>query len=130
MAERPLSPHITVYKWAYTMTLSILHRATGVALAVSLIGLVVWLSSLSLGRDAYADVRPWLSSVPFKIVLALAVLALVYHLSNGLRHLVWDLGFGFERAQARRSAVLVLVVTLVLAAICAYWIFHSAAGAA
>lgn len=129
MAERPLSP-FWVYKWAYTMTLSILHRATGVALAVSLIGLVVWLSSLSLGADAYASVRPWLSALPFKLILALAVLALIYHLCNGLRHLAWDLGFGFERAQARRSALLVMIVTLIVTAICAYCIFRSASGVA
>ena len=57
MAERPLSPHITVYRWAYTMTLSILHRVTGVALALALLGLVAWLVSASLGADAYAAMR-------------------------------------------------------------------------
>jgi succinate dehydrogenase / fumarate reductase cytochrome b subunit len=130
MAERPLSPHITVYRWAYTMTLSILHRVTGVALAVSLLGLVLWLVSASLGADAYAALLPLLTSLPGKLLAALAVAALIYHFCNGLRHLAWDLGWGFERADARRSAVLVVAVTLIGAAICIYFIFCHSAGAA
>jgi succinate dehydrogenase / fumarate reductase cytochrome b subunit len=130
MAERPLSPHITVYRWAYTMTLSILHRITGVALALALLGLVAWLVSASLGADAYAALLPMLTSVPGKLLAALAAAALIYHFCNGLRHLAWDLGWGFERADARRSAVLVVAVTLIGAAICFYLIFGHSAGAA
>jgi succinate dehydrogenase / fumarate reductase, cytochrome b subunit len=129
MAERPLSPHITVYRWAYTMTLSILHRISGVALAVSLIGFVLWLVSASLGADAYAAILPLLIGVPCKLVLTLAVAALIYHLCNGLRHLAWDMGWGFERADARRSAALVVLATLIGAAVCCYFIFRPGAGA-
>src|ERR1700689_1428948 len=129
MAERPLSPHITVYRWAYTMTLSILHRVTGVALAVALIGLVAWLVAASRGADAYAALLPLLTGVPGKLLIALAVAALIYHFCNGLRHLAWDLGFGFERADARRSALLVIAVTLIGAALCLYFIFRPGAGA-
>jgi succinate dehydrogenase / fumarate reductase, cytochrome b subunit len=125
MAERPLSPHITVYRWAYTMTLSILHRVTGVALAVALIGLVAWLVAASMGADSYAALLPLLTGVPGKLVIALAVAALIYHCCNGLRHLAWDLGFGFERADARRSALLVIAVTLIGALLCLYFIFRS-----
>lgn len=130
MAERPLSPHITVYRWAYTMTLSILHRVTGVALALALLGLVAWLVSASMGPDTYAALQPWLISLPGKLLAALAVAALVYHFCNGLRHLAWDMGWGFERAAARRSAALVIAVTLIGAAICIYLIFGRSAGAA
>jgi succinate dehydrogenase / fumarate reductase cytochrome b subunit len=130
MAERPLSPHITVYRWAYTMTLSILHRITGVALALALLGLVAWLVSASLGADAYAALVPLLSSLPGRLLSALAVAALIYHFCNGLRHLAWDLGWGFERADARRSAALVIAMTLIGAAICIYFIFFRSAGAA
>jgi succinate dehydrogenase / fumarate reductase, cytochrome b subunit len=130
MAERPLSPHITVYRWAYTMTLSILHRITGVALALALLGLVLWLVSVSLGAAAYAAMVPLLISLPGKLLAALAVTALIYHFSNGLRHLAWDMGWGFERADARRSAALVVAVTLIGAAICIYFIFGRSAGAA
>ena len=130
MAERPLSPHITVYRWAYTMTLSILHRVTGVALAVSLLGFVAWLVSASRGADAYAAMLPLLTSVPCKLLLSLAVAALIYHLCNGLRHLAWDMGWGFERADARRSAALVVIATLIAAAVCCYFIFRLGAGPA
>jgi succinate dehydrogenase / fumarate reductase cytochrome b subunit len=130
MAERPLSPHITVYRWAYTMTLSILHRITGVALALALLGLVIWLVSASLGADAYAAVMPLLVSVPGRLLAALAVAALIYHFCNGLRHLAWDMGWGFERGDARRSAALVIAVTLIGAAICIYFIFGRGTGGA
>jgi succinate dehydrogenase / fumarate reductase, cytochrome b subunit len=130
MAERPLSPHITVYRWAYTMTLSILHRITGVALAVALLGFTAWLVSASLGAQAYAALLPLLTGVAGKLLVALAVTALIYHFCNGLRHLAWDLGWGFERADARRSAALVVALTLIGAAVCIYFIFRSGAGAA
>ncbi len=124
MAERPLSPHLTVYRWSYTMTLSILHRLTGVALAASLLGLVVWLVGASLGADAYAALLPLLTSLPAKLLLALAVTALIYHFCNGLRHLAWDMGWGFERADARRSALLVVALTVIGAAVCIYLMFR------
>jgi succinate dehydrogenase / fumarate reductase cytochrome b subunit len=130
MAERPLSPHITVYRWAYTMTLSILHRISGVALALALLGLIAWLVSASLGADAYAAILPLLTGMAGKILVALAVTALIFHFCNGLRHLAWDLGWGYERTDARRSAVLVLAVTLIGAALCLYFIFRPGAGAA
>jgi len=129
MAERPLSPHITVYRWAYTMTLSILHRVTGVALAVALIGLVAWLVAASMGADSYAALLPLLTGMPGRLLIALAVAALIYHCCNGLRHLAWDLGLGFERADARRSALLVVAVTLIGAVLCLYFIFRSAGAA-
>jgi succinate dehydrogenase / fumarate reductase cytochrome b subunit len=130
MAERPLSPHITVYRWAYTMTLSILHRVTGVVLALALLGFVVWLVGASLGADAYAAIVPRLISMPGKLLSSLAVTALIYHFCNGLRHLAWDMGWGFERTDARRSAALVVAVTLIGAAVCIYFIFGRSPGAA
>ena len=130
MAERPLSPHITVYRWAYTMTLSILHRVSGVALAVALLAFVAWLTAASLGADAYAALLPLVVSVPGKLLMTLSLVALIYHFCNGLRHLAWDMGWGFERADARRSAALVLAATLVASALCVYLIFGRSAGAA
>jgi len=128
MAERPMSPFL-VYRWAYTMTLSILHRVTGVALAVSLIGLVGWLVSASLGTQSYESVLPVVSSPLFKAVAALASVALIYHFCNGLRHLAWDIGLGFERAQARRSATLVIAATVIIGALCIYLIVVHSSGA-
>ena len=128
MAERPLSPHITVYRWAYTMTLSILHRVSGVALAVALLAFVAWLTAASLGADAYAPLLPLVVSLPGKLLMTLSLVALIYHFCNGLRHLAWDMGWGFERADARRSAALVLAATLVASALCVYLIFGRSAG--
>jgi succinate dehydrogenase / fumarate reductase, cytochrome b subunit len=130
MAERPLSPHITVYRWAYTMTLSILHRVSGVVLALTLLGFVAWLVSASRGEAAYAAALPLLTSAPSKLLMVLAVAALIYHFCNGLRHLAWDMGWGFERADARRSALLVVVGTVIGVAVCLYFMFRSGAGPA
>lgn len=124
MAERPLSPHLSVYRFAYTMTLSILHRITGVALAVCLLGLIVWLVGISLGPDAYAMLLPALHSWPIGVLIALALIALVYHFCNGLRHLGWDMGLGFERPQARGTARLVVIGTVLLGAACVYFLFR------
>src|SRR4029077_10050387 len=99
MAERPLSPFTKTfgeggYRWAYTNTLSILHRVTGVSLVFALLGLVVWLIGASFGPASYAAFLPVFVSVPARIVISLAVIALAFHFWNGLRHLAWDAGWG------------------------------------
>ena len=130
MAERPLSPFTRLfgesgYRWAYTMTLSILHRVTGVALVFALLGLVIWLIGTSFGAASYRAFLPLFTAVPAKIVISLAISALLYHFCNGLRHLAWDLGWGFERAAARRSAILVVVATLLGSALCVVCLFRA-----
>jgi succinate dehydrogenase / fumarate reductase cytochrome b subunit len=122
MEQRPLSPFL-VYRWAYTMTLSILHRISGVALTLALVVLVGWLLSVSLGASAYAAVLPALSAWPVRVLMALAAVALIYHFCNGLRHLAWDMGWGFERSAARASGAVVVIVTLIASAICIYLLF-------
>jgi succinate dehydrogenase / fumarate reductase cytochrome b subunit len=124
MPERPLSPHVFLYRWAYTMTLSILHRATGIALSLALIGLVLWLIAIGLGPASYAAWAPWLSSWPAMLIFAVAIIALVYHFCNGLRHLAWDLGWGYERRDARTSAWVVIVATAVGSAVCLYFLIR------
>jgi succinate dehydrogenase / fumarate reductase, cytochrome b subunit len=128
MAERPLSPHVTVYKWGYTMTLSILHRVSGIALFAALIVAVIWLMAAAAGADAYAAAMSPLTSLPCKGLIAIALLALCFHFCNGLRHLAWDLGLGFERVQARRSAVVVVIVTLLAAVVLIYALCRAGAG--
>ncbi|HWW22153.1 MAG TPA: succinate dehydrogenase, cytochrome b556 subunit [Steroidobacteraceae bacterium] len=132
MAERPLSPFTKMfgesgYRWAYTMTLSILHRVTGVALVFALLGLVVWLIGASFGPAGYQALLPLFIGVPAKLVISLAVIALIYHFCNGLRHLAWDMGWGFERAAARRSAVLVVFLTAIASSVCILLLFHGSA---
>ncbi len=110
MPNRPLSPHLTVYRFAYTMALSILHRITGMALAVGIVIMVWWLAALAGGNGSYGQFLAFAGSLPFKVLLGLWLVAFVYHFCNGIRHLFWDAGMGLERTQARRSAMLVVVV--------------------
>jgi succinate dehydrogenase / fumarate reductase, cytochrome b subunit len=116
MPPRPLSPHIGVYKFMYTMSLSILHRITGVAATVGFLLFVWWLMALATGHDAY-DRAMRLLSTPFaKLLLIGFTFAFVYHFCNGIRHLVWDTGRGLERVQARRSGAVVIVAALLITA--------------
>lgn len=123
MTHRPLSPHLGVYRFGYTMALSILHRFTGVALSVGLVVLAAWLMAAARGADAYAGVSAFLSHGLLQLLLAGWLLSFVYHFANGVRHLCWDAGWGLEKAQARRSALIVVVAVLVVAALLAYLFF-------
>jgi succinate dehydrogenase / fumarate reductase cytochrome b subunit len=120
MAQRPLSPHVFIYRFAYTMATSIFHRATGVALSGGLLLLVAWLLALASGPDAYAGFAACAGSWPVRALLALLVLSFCYHFANGIRHLTWDAGFGMERAQARLSAKLVVAFVVISAPLLIY----------
>jgi succinate dehydrogenase / fumarate reductase cytochrome b subunit len=117
MNQRPLSPHLGVYKIMYTTSLSILHRITGGAAAIGFLLFVWWLMSLATGPDAYTRAMQSLSSPFAKLLLVGFTFSFVYHFCNGIRHLVWDTGHGLERAQARRSGALVVVASLLLTAV-------------
>lgn len=117
MPSRPLSPHLGVYKFMYTMSLSILHRITGLAATVGFLALVCWLMALASGPDAYARAMRLLDSPLAKLLLAGFAFSFVYHFCNGIRHLVWDTGRGLERVQARRSAAVVILAAVVLTAL-------------
>lgn len=114
--KRPLSPHLQVYSWGMHMVLSILHRATGVALAAGTLLLAWWLISLSSGPEAFAQAQACLSSWLGRLVLLGFTWALMLHLCNGIRHLVWDAGRGFDLAAVRQSNVMVLAGSLILTA--------------
>ena len=117
MPPRPLSPHLGVYKFMYTMSLSILHRITGIAATVGFLLFACWLMALATGHAAYQRVMDLLQSPLGKLLLVGFTFAFVYHFCNGIRHLVWDTGRGLERAQARRSGALVIVAALVFTAL-------------
>jgi len=117
MNQRPLSPHLGVYKFTYTMTLSILHRITGVASSVGFLVFAWWLMALASGPNSYETAMRYLSSPLGKLLLAGFTFSFVYHFCNGIRHMVWDTGRGLERAQARRSGWFVIVAALVLTAL-------------
>lgn len=117
MNQRPLSPHLGVYKFMYTMSLSILHRITGVAVTFGFLAFVWWLMALASGPEDYSAAMRLLSSPFAKLLLVGFTFSFVYHFCNGIRHLVWDTGRGLERAQARRSGTLVIIASLVLTAL-------------
>ena len=117
MNQRPLSPHLGVYKFMYTMALSIMHRITGVGASIGFLAFVWWLMSMASGPGAYAAAMQLLSSPVAKLLLVGFTFSFVYHFCNGIRHLVWDTGRGLERVQARRSGAAVVVATLLLTAL-------------
>lgn len=127
MAERPLSPHLQVYKFKYTLATSIFNRVTGVALSAGLMVLVYWLMSVAGGARAYARAATILSMGIFKLLYALLLSAFCYHLVAGVRHLVWDTGRYLERSQSKRSAGVVVLVSVVLMALCLYFAFFARA---
>ena len=113
-AERPLSPHLQVYRWQLTSVLSILHRFSGVALSLGAILLVWWLGAASDGPEPYAGVQRFLGSWIGLLLLFGWSLALFYHLCNGIRHLWWDTGRGLELGSVYACGWVVLAATAVL----------------
>jgi succinate dehydrogenase / fumarate reductase, cytochrome b subunit len=114
--KRPLSPFMIgpYYRPQLTSMLSIAHRATGVLLSAAGFALAAWLLAVAGGSEAFDRVAGLLSSPPGRLILALVLFSLVYHLLNGIRHLLWDIGWGFEipRVYATGWAVVVLSVAL------------------
>jgi succinate dehydrogenase / fumarate reductase cytochrome b subunit len=112
--HQPLSPHLQVYRWQLTSVLSILHRFTGIALAVGAILLVSWIGSASDGPESFAKMQ-WFLASPVGLLLMFGwTVALFYHLSNGIRHLVWDTGRGLDLRSVYASGYAVLAATAAL----------------
>ena len=125
MANRPLSPHLSIYRFAYTLALSILHRATGLLLTAGLVLLVVFIASVAMGEQSFAAFRAFAGSIAGRLLIAAFLIGFCYHLANGIRHLTWDMGIGMERAQARRSGAIVVAVTVLGAAVVLWKVFAS-----
>lgn len=114
--ERPLSPHIQIYRWKHTFfSISVWHRATGVALSAGIGLLVYWLAAAASGSASYDKALSCLSSPIAKVAMFGWLWAFFYHLLNGIRHLGLDLGYGFEKAFARKTGTLAVVASVVLA---------------
>ena len=111
---RPLSPHLQVYKPQLTSIMSILHRITGVALSVGLLYLVCWLIAAASGQAAFDRLQDFNGSFIGRLLLFGWSVAFFYHLLNGVRHLAWDAGWGFELPTAYKSGWAVLIGTAVL----------------
>ncbi len=112
--DRPLSPHLQVYRPQLTMVLSITHRLTGVALAFGTLLLVYWLVAVASGAAAYDTAQGLIGSVLGRLLLFGWSVALFYHLCNGIRHLIWDAGYLLDLPEVYRSGWAVVVATLAL----------------
>ena len=118
---RPLSPHLQVYRPQLTSVLSITHRATGVALAVGTLLLVWWLVAAATGPEAFATAQSFIGSWLGLLLLLGWTASLFFHLCNGIRHLFWDAGKGFELKTTYASGWVVLAATVVLTVLAWFW---------
>src|SRR3989339_76555 len=109
---RPLSPHLQIYRPQVTSVLSIAHRLTGVILAFAALLLTYWLASAAYGPGSFARAQAVLESWFGRLVLFGFTFSLFYHLCNGIRHLGWDLGWGFDLVKLRLTGVLVIIASM------------------
>lgn len=112
--ERPLSPHLQVYRFQLHMAMSIFHRATGVALSVGAIFLTWWLVAAATGPVYFEQVQGYIATPIGRLFLFGFSFALFYHMLNGLRHLNWDMGRGYAKDKFKRSGQMVIVLAVVL----------------
>ena len=117
--KQPLSPHLSVYRWQITNTLSILHRLSGLVLFLAAFDFAIWLGSIALGGDVYAGVSRIFSTNILLIIWALVSLSFFYHLLNGIRHLLWDIGKGFDSSHVKLTGLLVVFLSLIITAL--FW---------
>ena len=122
--NRPLSPHLQIYRWQISSVLSILHRITGIALAVGSLLLVYWIIAAAVGPEAFAQAQALIGSVIGRLLLLGWTFALFFHLANGIRHLFWDMGFGFALKTMSITGWAVVILALLLTLIAwglGYW---------
>lgn len=113
-AERPLSPHLQIYRPMLTMMMSIAHRISGASLAVGFALLTWWLVAISMGPEDYACVAAFFGSLIGRALLLLFTWALIHHMLGGIRHLIWDTGAGFSRTNIELLAWLTITGSIVL----------------
>jgi succinate dehydrogenase / fumarate reductase cytochrome b subunit len=124
--ERPLSPHLQTYKWTLTMAMSIVHRITGIALYVGTILLAWWLMAAASGPSAYVTFQNFIGSFIGRLIVFGYTWALIHHLLSGVRHLVWDLGYGFGKKEREWLTWAALVGSISLTIL--LWIIAFAVG--
>jgi len=118
--NRPLSPHTTIYRWPLNAIMSILHRITGVGMSVSAMLIVWWFLAASTSQSYFATANGFLTSWFGDIILFLSMLAIWYHFTNGIRHLIWDTGSNFGKRRVYRSGITGLAIAVILSAITVY----------
>jgi len=112
--KRPLSPHLMIYRLPLTGIVSITHRMTGVVLAMGLILYVASFFIILQGNDAYEQLQAILDYTIIRMAIWFFVYALFFHLCHGIRHLIWDVGEGFEKDQMDRNAIIELALSFIL----------------
>ena len=117
--QRPLSPY-WIYRWEITMWLSSLHRITGLLLSLGAVVLAAWLIALASGPEAFGAMAGIVGTAWFKPLLVGWTFCFFFHLANGVRHLAWDAGYGFDPQRIRLSGRIVLVVTILATAAFSY----------
>tara|TARA_B100001179_G_scaffold103022_1_gene73214 strand:- start:359 stop:745 length:387 start_codon:yes stop_codon:yes gene_type:complete len=120
-SNNPLSPHLQIYRWHISSLLSITHRIAGVINLLALILIFFWLVVLSLGENNYELFLSIINSFFGKSILIGFTWSMSFHLLSGIRHLVWDLGYGFEIKTANISGIIVIITSLVVTVI--FWLF-------
>ena len=120
-SKNPLSPHLQIYRWHISSLLSITHRISGVINLLALILIFFWLIFLSLGENNYQSFLLIINSFIGKFILIGFTWSMSFHLLSGIRHLVWDLGYGFEIKTANITGAIVIISSLVLTII--FWLF-------
>lgn len=113
-APRPLSPHLQIYRWSWTMAMSIFHRATGSALYIGTVLLAFWFLSMAAGPEAYARAQWFFGSWIGLLILFGYTWVLMHHMLGGVRHLIWDFGHGFELKERMLLAKLTLAGSIAL----------------
>lgn len=113
MKQRPLSPHLQIYRPQITSVLSIMHRFSGIGLFIALLILVAGLGCLATSESAYKNFKEIFSSIAGQFILFFCLLGFYYHLANGIRHLAWDAGYGFNINTTERTGIVVIGFTLI-----------------
>lgn len=114
LGNRPLSPHVSIYRMPFNAVLSIMHRATGVAMAASGVLIIWWFLAAATSENHFNFVNGLMISWLGDVVLTLSLAALWFHFANGIRHLIWDTGAHFGQKRVRRSGVVGLIVAATL----------------
>ena len=127
--QRPLSPHLQVYRLPLAARLSILHRATGVFLSFGAFALAAWLVAVADGEEMYGRFLACAGSLLGRLLLLAMLAAFVFHLFTGIRHLLWDAGKGLENPSVATSNWVVVVLTVLVTAVLAWFCFTPGAGA-
>ena len=120
-SKNPLSPHLQIYRWHISSLLSITHRISGVINLIALILIFFWLIVLSFGETNYELFLLTINSFFGKFILIGFTWSMIFHLLSGIRHLAWDLGYGFEIKTANISGIIVIVFSLALTIL--FWLF-------